>query len=74
MGEKVRLSRTICPFVPLRAYFLVTLIQAVEAKMLRLLYKIFVSLQNVGTLKKSASISLLAEKKRPPPWVLSFGK
>ena len=38
-----------------RPIFWVTLIQAVVSKTLRLFYKIFFCLQNISTLKKSAS-------------------
>jgi len=45
--KKIRLEKGL--------FFWVTLIQAVVAKMLWLFYKIFFCLQNISTLKKSAS-------------------
>ena len=46
-----------------RPIFWVTLIQAVVSKTLRLFYKIFFCLQNISTLKKSAS----SHNYEPPP-------
>ena len=45
-------------------FFWVTLIQAVVSKTLRLFYKIFFFLQNISTLKKSAS-SYYYEPRKP---------
>ena len=47
-------------FLPKKAYFWGTLSQAVEAKMHERIYKIFIFLQNISSLKKSA-ISILYE-------------
>ena len=62
-------------FLPEKGLFLGhPVIQAVEAKMLGPVYKIFIFLQNIASLKKiSHFYPLRAEIIAPPPGLFSFG-
>ena len=67
MQKKIGIkARTIWPIWP------ISVIQAVEAEMLRAFYKKILFLQNILSLKKSANS--IHHDHHDPPWVLSFGK